>query len=64
MDTKFKRTLLAALIAAMLVPIGAQAAEADLLKKIEILAQEIEALKSQVKADREQAAKAQAAQKA
>jgi hypothetical protein len=64
MDTKFKRTLLAALIAGMLVPVGAQAAEADLLKKIEILAQEIEALKSQVKADREQAAKAQAAQKA
>lgn len=64
METKFKRTLLAALIAGMLVPMGAQAAEADLLKKIEILAQEIEALKSQVKADREQAAKAQAAQKA
>ena len=64
METKFKRTLLAALIAGMLVPMGAQAAEADLLKKIEILAQEIEALKSQVKADREQAAKAQVAQKA
>ena len=63
METKFKRTLLAALIAGMLVPMGAQAAEADLLKKIEILAQEIEALKSQVKADREQAAKSQAAQK-
>ena len=64
METKFKRTLLAALIAGMLVPMGVQAAEADLLKKIEILAQEIEALKSQVKADREQAAKAQVAQKA
>jgi hypothetical protein len=64
METKFKRNLLAALIAGMLVPMGVQAAEADLLKKIEILAQEIEALKSQVKADREQAAKAQVAQKA
>ena len=63
METKFKRNLLAALIAGMLVPMGVQAAEADLLKKIEILAQEIEALKSQVKADREQAAKSQAAQK-
>lgn len=64
METKFKRTLLAALIAGMLVPVGAQAAEADLLKKIEMLAQEIEVLKNQVKADREQAAKAQATQRA
>lgn len=64
METKFKRNLLAALIAGMLVPMGAQAAEADLLKKIEAMAQEIEILKNQVKADREQAAKAQAAQKA
>ena len=63
METKFKRNLLAALIIGMLVPLGVQAAEADLLKKIEILAQEIEVLKSQVKADREQAAKSQAAQK-
>ena len=64
MSTKFQRNLLAALITGMLMPIAAQAAEADLLKKIEALAQEIEILKNQVKADREQTSKAQAAQKA
>lgn len=64
MNTHFKRNLLAALITGMLMPVAVQAAEADLLKKIEAMAQEIELLKSQVKADREQAAKAQAAQKA
>jgi len=64
MSTKSQRNLLAALITGMLMPIAAQAAEADLLKKIEALAQEIEILKNQVKADREQTSKAQAAQKA
>ena len=58
MKIRFKRKLLAALIAAILVPVAAQASEADLLKKIEALAQQnerlaqqIEELKGQVKAN-------------
>jgi hypothetical protein len=50
MDTKFNRNLLAALIASMLVPMAAQASEADLLKKIEALAQQNEQLAQQLQA--------------
>lgn len=58
MNTKFKKKLLTALIAGMLLPMAAQAAEADLLKKIEALAEQIEVLKSQVRANEEKATQA------
>jgi Protein of unknown function (DUF3373) len=58
MKTKFNKKLLAALIAALLAPMAAQAAEADLIKKIEALAEQIEVLKTQVKASDEKATKA------
>ncbi|PIQ52016.1 MAG: hypothetical protein COW02_11600 [Comamonadaceae bacterium CG12_big_fil_rev_8_21_14_0_65_59_15] len=58
MDKRFKQKLLAAVIAGMLLPLAAQASEADLLKKIEVLAQqnemlakELQALKGQVQAN-------------
>lgn len=67
MRTRFKQNLLAALIAAMLLPVAAQAAEADLLKRIEALAlqnerlaQQLEELKGQVKANEARAVKAAA----
>ncbi|MCX7169822.1 MAG: DUF3373 family protein, partial [Proteobacteria bacterium] len=56
MKTIFKKKLIYALIAGMSLPLASYASEADLLKKIETLAQEIEALKSQVKANAEKAA--------
>ena len=58
MNTKFKKKLLTALITGILMPMAAQAAEADLLKKIEALAEQIEVLKNQVKANDEKATKA------
>jgi hypothetical protein len=67
MRTQFKQNLLAALITGMLLPVAAQAAEADLLKRIEALAQQnerlaqqLEELKGQVKANEVKAAKAAA----
>ena len=67
MRTQFKQNLLAAVIAGMLLPVAAQAAEADLLKRIEALAQQnerlaqqLEELKGQVKANEVKAAKAAA----
>ncbi len=46
-----KRTLLAALVSGIFLPIGAQAAtEAELLQKLEALTKEVEALKAQVAA--------------
>ncbi|TXT36884.1 MAG: hypothetical protein FD135_3972 [Comamonadaceae bacterium] len=63
MEFKFKRNLLCALIAGMFVPMAAYASEADLLKKIEalaqqneMLAQQLQALKSQVQANEAKAA--------
>ena len=48
---QLKRTLLAALVSGIFLPIGAQAAsEAELLQKLEALTKEIEALKAQVAA--------------
>ncbi|MDD2811140.1 DUF3373 domain-containing protein [Rhodoferax sp.] len=58
MDKRFKQKLLAAVIASMLLPLAAQASEADLIKRIEALAQqnemlarELQALKGQVQAN-------------
>jgi len=50
MDKRFKQKLLVAVIAGMLLPLVAQASEADLLKKIEALAQQNELLAKQLQA--------------
>lgn len=47
---QMKRTLLAILVSGAFLPLGAQAADADLLKKLEALTKEVEALKAQVQA--------------
>ncbi|MDI6748631.1 MAG: DUF3373 domain-containing protein [Rhodocyclaceae bacterium] len=48
---QMKRTLLAALVSGIFLPVGAQAAtEAELLQKLEALTKEVEALKAQVAA--------------
>lgn len=60
MNITLKKKLLTGLIAGLMLPLAAQAAEAELLKKINELAQQIEALKSQVKANEEKTAKAAA----
>ncbi len=56
MNRRFKKKLLVALIASMALPIAAQAADADLLNKIETMSRELEALKAQVKANEAKAA--------
>ncbi len=56
MDKMFKKKLLVALIASLLLPIAANAADADLMNKIESMSRELEALKKQVKANEEKAA--------
>jgi len=68
MDKRFKRNLLAAVIAGMLLPAAAMASEADLLKRIEALAQqnemlakELQALKNQVQTNQAKPAPAAAA---
>lgn len=65
MDSTFKRNLVAAVVAGMMLPVAAQASEADLLKRIEALAaqnerlaQQLEALKSQVLANENKATQA------
>ena len=47
---QMKRVLMAALVSSIFLPIGAQAADADLLRKLEALTKEVEALKAQVAA--------------
>jgi hypothetical protein len=44
---------MAALVSGMFLPLGAQAADADLLKKLEALTKEVEALKAQVQAQQQ-----------
>lgn len=63
MEIRFKRKLLSALIAGMVMPLAAYASEADLLKRIEalaqqneLLAQQLQALKGQVQANEAKAA--------
>jgi hypothetical protein len=53
MQRTITRNLLAGLIASLFIPLGAQAADAELLKKIEAMAKEIEALRAQVQANQE-----------
>ncbi|TAN57213.1 MAG: DUF3373 family protein, partial [Rhodospirillales bacterium] len=56
MDKMFKKKLLVALIASMVLPLAAHAADADLLNKIEAMSRELEALKNQVRANEAKAA--------
>ncbi|MCM2340690.1 DUF3373 domain-containing protein [Rhodoferax sp.] len=63
MGKRFQKKLLVALIAGMVVPMAAYASEADLIKKIEalaqqneLLAQQLQALKGQVQANEAKAA--------
>jgi hypothetical protein len=51
---QMKRALLAVLVSGMFLPLGVQAADADLLKKLEALTKEVEALKAQVQAQQVQ----------
>lgn len=51
---QLKRTLMAVLVSGIFLPLGAQAADADLLKKLEALTKEVEALKAQVQAQQVQ----------
>lgn len=51
---QLKRTLMAVLVSGMFLPLGVQAADADLLKKLEALTKEVEALKAQVQAQQVQ----------
>ncbi|WP_394756374.1 DUF3373 domain-containing protein [Rhodoferax sp.] len=59
MKTAFKKKLLVTLVASMWLPLIASAADADLMKKIEDLSRELQALKSQVTANEQKAAQAQ-----
>lgn len=56
MEKRFKKKLLVALIAAMVLPLAASAADTDLMNKIESMSRELEALKAQVKANEEKSA--------
>lgn len=56
MDKMFKKKLLVALIASMMLPLAASAADVDLMNRIESMSRELEALKKQVKANEEKAA--------
>ena len=56
MDRIFKKRLLVALIASMVLPLAASAADADLMNRIESMSRELEALKKQVKANEEKSA--------
>ena len=57
MHKTFKKKLLAVLLAGLSLPLAAGATEADLLKKIDALAAEIQALRNQVKANEEKTAR-------
>ncbi|MHB8951029.1 MAG: DUF3373 domain-containing protein [Rhodoferax sp.] len=56
MKTTFRKKLLVTLVASMWLPLVASAADADLMKKIEDLSRELQALKSQVTANEQKAA--------
>ncbi len=60
MKTTFRKKLLVTLVASMWLPLVATAADADLMKKIEDLSRELQALKSQVTANEQKAAQVQA----
>ena len=60
MKNAFRKKFLVTLVASMWLPLAASAADADLMKKIEDLSRELQALKSQVTANEQRAAQAQA----
>src|SRR5512133_3827057 len=60
MKVAFRKKLLVTLVASMWLPLVASAADADLMKKIEDLSRELQALKSQVTANEQKAAHVQA----
>ncbi len=55
MKLAFKKKLLATVVAGMCLPLASMAAEADLMKKIEDLSRELQALKAQVTANEQKA---------
>lgn len=57
MNKMFRKKLLVALLAGIMLPLAANAADADLMNKIESMSRELEALKNQVKANEEKAAR-------
>ncbi|MCK9389501.1 MAG: DUF3373 family protein [Sulfuritalea sp.] len=57
MHKAFKQKLLVVLLAGISLPLAASASEADLMKKIDALSAEIQALRNQVKANEEKTAK-------
>lgn len=57
MNKTFRKKLLVALLAGMSMPLVVNAADADLMSKIESMSRELEALKNQVKANEEKAAR-------
>ena len=59
MKVTFRKKLLVTLVASMWLPLVAAAADADLMKKIDDLSRELQALKSQVTANEQKAAQAQ-----
>ena len=60
MKNAFRKKFLVTLVASMWLPLAASAADADLMKKIEDLSRELQALKSQVTANEQRAAQVQA----
>jgi hypothetical protein len=58
MNQTFRKKLLVTLIAGLALPMAASAADADLMKKLEALAKEVEMLRAQVKASEDKANKA------
>lgn len=59
MKVAFRKKLLVTLVASLWLPLAASAADADLMKKIEDLSRELQALKAQVTANEQKAAQAQ-----
>lgn len=57
MNKRFSKRLLVGLIAGIWLPLGAQAADADLMKKIDELSRQIEQLKQQVRVNEERTGK-------
>ena len=60
MKNAFRKKFLVTLVASMWLPLVASAADADLMKKIDHLSRELQALKSQVTTNEQKAAQAQA----
>ncbi len=64
MKTAFPKKVLVALVSALWIPVAAHAADEELLRRIDTLSRELQQLKSQVQANEQKAAKADAELKA